>query len=106
MAVKRKEAKRLEWDALIKEYKASGLSAEKWCYGKGYRKSQLYWQIRKRRDSEEPGEPATQWISLMAESAVEVSGIKVKIGSAEIIIVNGFDAELLCEVIRALKNVC
>ena len=94
-----------EWDCLIKEYCESGLSAARWCRDKGYSKSQLYWQLRKRRISN-PKSQSIQWVSLKSEPKNEQNYIKVKIGCAEIIVHDSFNNSLFSEVAKALIALC
>ena len=94
-----------EWDFLIKEYCESGLSAARWCQDKGYSKSQLYWQLRKRRSSN-PKSQSIQWVSLKSEPKNEQNYIKVKIGCAEITVYDSFNNSLFNEVAKALIAIC
>lgn len=97
--------KDLEWDLIVREYKTSGLSVKRWCQNKGFRPSQLYWQIRKRQNKDLKAQEV-QWISLRSETPAEKSTIKVKIGSAEIIVSNGFSSSLFTEVVKSLTALC
>jgi|GEM_PF-2190819 len=74
----RRDVNSQEWDSLIKEYLESELSAAKWCQNKGYSKSQLYWQLRKRKNSNLKSQ-SVQWISLKSELEDERNNINVKI---------------------------
>jgi len=94
-----------EWDSLIKEYQESGLSLAKWCQDKGYSKSKLYWQLRKRRNSNSKSQ-SVQWMSLKSEPKDERSDIKVKIGHAEIIVSDRINNSLFSEVAKALIALC
>jgi len=104
-----RDANSREWDSLIKEYLESGLSAAKWCQNKGYSKSQLYWQLRKRKNSNLKSQ-SVQWISLKSElkgePKDEQSYIKVKIGHAEIIVSDRYNNSLFSEVAKALIALC
>ena len=94
-----------EWDCLIKEYRESGLSAARGCRDKGYSKSQFYWQLRKRKNSNSKSQ-SIQWVSLKSEPKAEQSYIKVKIGHAEIIVPDRFNNSLFSEVAKALIALC
>ncbi len=100
-----REVNSQEWESLIKEYLESGLSAARWCQDKGYSKSKLYWQLRKRRCSNSKSQ-GVQWISLKSEPEDERSDIKVKIGHAEIIVSDRFNNSLFSEVAKALIALC
>jgi transposase-like protein len=93
--------------SLIKEYLESGLSVARWCQDKGYSKSKLYWQLRKRRNNNDNSKSqSVQFISLKAEPKDEQSHIKVKIGRAEIVVSDRFDNSLFREVAKALIALC
>jgi transposase-like protein len=94
-----------EWDSLIKEYLESGLSVAQWCQGRGFSKSKLYRQLRKRRNNNTKSQ-SVQFISLKAEPEDERSHIKVKIGRAEILVSDRFDNSLFREVAKALITLC
>jgi len=100
-----RDIKSQEWDCLIKEYCESGLSAARWCQNKGYSKSQLYRQLRKRKISN-PKSQGIQWVSLKSEPENEQSYIKIKIGCAEITVHDRFNNSLFSEIAKALIALC
>ncbi|WP_057978260.1 IS66 family insertion sequence element accessory protein TnpA [Caloramator mitchellensis] len=45
----RQRQNNLNWDELIQNFQASGLSAPKWCKENGIMLSQLRWQLKKEK---------------------------------------------------------
>lgn len=95
----------LEWDSLILEYRASGLSALRWCQEKGLKVSQLRWQISKRQKINK-NKQSIQWIPLQTGCTGPRPSITAKIGNVEISVSEGFNKELFAEVIQSLLVLC
>ncbi|MDA8221428.1 MAG: hypothetical protein M0Z35_06860 [Desulfitobacterium hafniense] len=95
----------LEWDSLIQDYRASGLSAEKWCQEKELEVSKLRWQIRKRQKINKKNQ-SIQWVPLQADLTGSSPSITVTIGKAEISVSEGFNKQLLAEVVQSLLILC
>lgn len=94
----------LDWDLLIQDYHASGLSAAKWSQKHGIKVHKLRWQISKRQKTNK--EQSVQWVSLQSNPTVPAKIIIVKIGNAEILVSEGFNKELFSEVASTLITLC
>ena len=87
----------------VAEYRQSGLSAEQWCQENELNLYTLrYWISKLNRETREPQEESCQWVSLSTESP----SLKVTIGNATITLQEGFDPELLRQIIQVLKATC
>ena len=120
---KETEAKRVE---RIREWRASGLSAENFARTKGYKASTLCWaasQVRRAAELAAPTSPrsgeaqgggraerqtpssskAPRFLPVRPRAAeMTVAEMVVEIGAARVRVRRGFDASLLGEVVRAL----
>lgn len=117
-----------KWVERIREWRASGLSAENFARTKGYKASTLCWaasQVRRSAELAAPtsprsGEaqgggraerqtpssskaPAPRFLPVRPRAAeMTVAEMVVEIGAARVRVLRGFDASLLGEVVRAL----
>lgn len=92
-----------EWQKRVAEFQASGLSGAKWCQANDYKEHQLWYWVRKfRQAGTEKAEP-TQWLRVETK---ESAGLQVRVGLAVVQVKNGFDPELLLEVVRTLSALC
>lgn len=103
-----KQHRKHNWDRLIPEWKASGLSVYSFCRSKCIRPNAMYAAL-KRRNTTQVFVP----VSITPEAEPEKkpnSGSKgtitVSIGSAIITVEDGFDPELFRSVYQALRDVC
>ena len=81
------------WDRLIPECKASGLSAYSFCRSKGIRANTMYAALKRRTATTQVFVPVS--ITPEEETGPDFKGtITVSIGSAVINVENGFDQEL------------
>ena len=94
-----------EWDALINDYRTSGLAAAQWCEKQGLKVHQLHFQINKRK-KQKRNDQNIQWIPLHSNSIDSSSAITVKIGNAEILVSDGFNKKLFTEVVNSLQVLC
>lgn len=94
----------LNWDELIQNFQESGLSAPKWCKENGIKLSKLRWQLKKKNKVNSNEE--IQWVQLKEKSISLSNTITVKIGNAEVLISEGFNAELFSAVAKTLISLC
>lgn len=99
---------REQWEARIKDYRASGLTAEKWCAENEVTTRQLWYWLRKFRDSKESSVRPPQWVPVNVHQPQEntESLLLVKIGAAVIEIRPGYNPTLLSDVVRTLQALC
>jgi hypothetical protein len=117
------------WVERIREWRASGLSAEEFALGKGYTASTLCWAaslLRRKSESAAPTTPvaaevhsrggaerrtpssgkAPRFLPVRTRAVVPaVAEVVIEIGAARVRVCRGFDASLLGEVVRALCGV-
>ena len=106
-----KENRKL-WIKRVKEYRKSGMKAKEWCAKEGVNKSALsYWVTKLNKEnntqSKKTKEASTQWLSINVveeEKTIKKPSIDIKIGLASIEVENGFDKNLLLDVLGVLKS--
>jgi len=92
-----------EWEPRVAEFRASGLSARKWCEANEISEHKLrYWISRL---SEWP--QSVDWARVdVADSRTFHSSISINIGVASIEVYRGFDPDLLLEVLDVVTQAC
>lgn len=99
---------RKQWEARIKDYRASGLTAAKWCAENEVTTRQLWYWLRKFRESKESPVRPPQWVQVNVDKPQEnsESPLLVKVGAAVIEIRPGYNPTLLSDVVRTLQALC
>lgn len=101
-----------KWSERIREWKASGKSLHEFSAGQPFKASSLgwwAWQLRKRSSR---GGPAGKTIRLAqvvrrrppTAAEPKASAVIVEVGGTRIAVQRGFDAELLGQVVRTLRE--
>lgn len=95
-----------DWDRLIPEWKASGLSVYSFCRSKGIQDSSMYAALKRRTTS-----PVFVPVSVTQEKAASAipglcGTITVSVGSATITVDSGFNPDLFRLVYQTLRDVC
>lgn len=94
------------WIDLIQDYKASGLTAAKWCEEKGFKVHILRYQINKLNKEKKKTSNETQWASVVPANLTvnepAAKPLKVIIGQSIIEVTPGFDPDTLKAVVKAL----
>jgi hypothetical protein len=99
------------WAERVREWRASGLSAEAFVEGKDYRGSSLRWaDARLRaggsRSSDGPADAGAsrspRFVPLRARASEPQGAVVVEVGPARVHVSAGFSVALLGEVVRAL----
>ena len=108
VTIMNKQHRKHNWDRLIPEWKASGLSVYSFCRSKGIRPNAMYAAL-KRRNTTQLFVP----VSITPEAEPEKNPdprakgtITISIGSATITVEDGFNPELFRSVYQALRDVC
>ena len=101
-----KKHRKHNWDRLIPEWKASGLSVYSFCRSKGIHANSMYAALKRRKTA-----PVFVPVSVTTEAEAKpdplsYGTITVSIGSATITVENGFDPELFRSVYQTLRDVC
>jgi len=99
------------WVERIKDYKASGLTAAKWCEKKEIAIHALRYQITKfNKKKKKEGSKKTQWASAVTKKTVISNAtskpLKIIIGKATIEVAPGFDPQAFQTVARILSAQC
>jgi hypothetical protein len=100
----RKRRSKEEWDALVKDYKISGLSLTAWCREKGISKSSIYPYLKKFNREAETCEQ--KWGAIIIPKIIESPSISVKVGDVTLDIKKGFDKGTLADVLSVVINLC
>jgi transposase-like protein len=96
------------WKARVDAYKASGQSSAEWCEVHQINRRQLWYWLRKFKDTTQHPAPSPQWVSVevATEPPTTESSLRVNVGSASIEVKPGFNRSLLSDVIRTLQDLC
>jgi len=104
---------RVEWEARIADYRSSGLTMAAWCAANQCTKDQLKYWLYKSKSSLSSGtttpDSPPRFVPLAVTEAVQTaptSPLVLRIGAASIELHNGFDSQLLREVVQVLKASC
>lgn len=110
MVNKNNDENRTLWQSRIKDYKASGLTAIKWCEENGIPVHILRYQITKFNKEKKRESKDIQWAAAIPEKSVVLKSIvmplKVTIGQSTIEVTPDFDTNTLKAVIRILSDQC
>ena len=112
------ENARTKWARRIAEWRASGKTKRDYCEAHGYKYNTFLLRLRQVEVASKtavasgsphplsPPKPATSAprMALVAPRDSERAGLVVDVGDARITLRRGFDTELLCEVVRALRG--
>lgn len=93
---------RQEWERLIADYRASGLTAKKWCAAHHVQFHQLKYRLRHIKI--DPGTQPTRWLPVEMAPVEHDDNLLIRIGAASIEVRSGFDPALLQDVVRALAS--
>ncbi|ANB60020.1 IS66 family insertion sequence element accessory protein TnpA [Anoxybacteroides amylolyticum] len=102
-----------EWTSRVEEYRTSGLTMAAWCEAQGISIHQLkYWLNRLKRlsDSSRTNASTMGWVPVTVTSSPENQnpdpGVVIRIGQVSIEVANGFDPQLLRQVVQTLMPLC
>ena len=96
-----REAAQRQWEGLVANFRASGLSGPQWCEQRGWKLRQLrYWVAKFKRTHRVGSDPT--WVALTDPVVASGAGLTIRIGAAEMIVEAGFDPALLQAVVRTL----
>lgn len=98
-----RQQQRQEWEVRVASYRSSGLSMAKWCAANDVKPHQLGYRLKRERAAASDASPVT-W--LRASVSEFDAGLSVRVGGVVIEVRPGFDADLLCSVVRALSTGC
>ena len=94
---------RSEWEARVSEWRASGLTAEKFCEGRDFKRTALYWWSgRGSRNGE--ARPAAVSLARVETKRASMLELTIELGGARIIVPHDFDEATLARVVRVLSS--
>ncbi len=97
-------AKQKLWEERVQAFLASGLSRRAWCLEQDIPEHQMGYWVRKLRTK--PAEvESKRWVGMQTASLGD-TGISIQIGDVVLAVKQGFDHQVLVDVVRALMTVC
>jgi len=96
------EDKRKLWEERIDDFLVSGQTQKAWCQDQGCSVYQLQYWLRKLGVSRAEAR-RRRWVSLQTRSG---SGISLRVGHVVLEVEQGFDPEVLTDVVRLLSGIC
>ena len=87
------------WAVRVAEYKNSGQSVRAWCADHDVKPNQLWYWLRKEKESVEP---KLSWLPLDLSDASFQSTLVIRVGRVAIDVKPGFDPKLLLDVVKTL----
>jgi len=98
--------RRSEWERLISEYHASGMTINAWCTQNGIKKNTFY-NWRKLLSSSPVQQSAPQWLAVAPSDALSAShSVTLRVGKVSLEVSAGFDSHLLRDVLSVLESRC
>lgn len=95
-----------KWSERVREWRASGKTAEEFAEGRGFKGSTLrYWASTLRgaeAGTDRARKPRVRVVRVVARAAAERASLEVAVGGARVTVRPGFDAALLRQLIDAL----
>jgi hypothetical protein len=95
-----------KWAERVREWHASGKTAEEFAEGRGFKGSTLrFWASTLRRIERGPArvrKPRVRLVRVVARPAVAGASLEVTVGAARVTVRPGFDAALLRQLVEAL----
>ena len=99
-----------DWTTKITNFKTSGLTMPAWCQAHGQTPHQLKYWLRKLNPSSSSAPSPATWLPLTlthpTDSSSPVTFLVVRVGHAGIEVTDGFNPELLRNIVRALELPC
>jgi hypothetical protein len=98
-----------KWSERVREWRASGKSAEEYAEGRGFKSSTLrYWASTLRRvapaESSASKPRGVRMLRVVARPTSAEATIEVSVGKARVVVRRGFDETLLRQVLQALAG--
>ncbi|NMP25184.1 IS66 family insertion sequence element accessory protein TnpA [Sulfobacillus harzensis] len=103
MSQKEREELHQLWAGLVAEFRASGLGQAQWARRNGYNVRHLQYWLRKFPATDATASETATWMPVAVASDQEATpSLVVRVGSAVIDVLPGFDPDLLRAVVRTL----
>lgn len=108
----KQDVRRSKWIAIVNEFSNSRLTQAEFSRKNDLDAKQLSSWVRKLKHNGSPNQESTQeWVALKTQLPQRISGIlpstlNIKIGCATIEVQDGFNSNLLVQVIDTLRSIC
>lgn len=93
------------WEERVQSFLVSGLSRRAWCLEQNIPEHQLGYWLRKLESNMPAESESKRWVR-MQTTPLGDSGITIQIGDVVLSVKQGFDHQVLVDVVRALTAVC
>jgi transposase-like protein len=99
---------RQKWEARVAAYQASGQSSAEWCAAHQVERRQLWYWLRKFKNTKNAMSPDPQWVSVNVDKQLKESEsiLLVRVGAASIEVKTDYNPALLANVVRTLQTLC
>lgn len=99
---------RQKWEARVTAYQASGQSSADWCATHQVERCQLWYWLRKFKNTKDTIAPDSQWVSVNVDKQLEElePTLLVRVGAAAIEVKTNYNPALLANVVRTLQSLC
>lgn len=119
-----KEKNRLEWRERVNQFRASGESMTKWCNENNLKVYQLQYWLKKYKDEDSvESNSSTKWVTVSLDESISKNNLDIQekqniqktkvhdnlsitIGKSTIEVKQGFDSNLLLDVVKVLTSLC
>ena len=94
------------WRLRVAEFRASGQSGATWCAAHQIKENPLwYWTHKFEGEDHTSKAASSHWLPVEIHEQVEVNeSLLIRVGQAAIEVKSGFDAGLLCAIVRTLAS--
>lgn len=102
-----KSNKKVEWEARINDWKASGLSRAKWCRENGFKDHQMYYWLQKINEAEAaPSKPKSVHGDFLSVNLYDESkgSVLIHLDRMSVEVQSGADIDLLAQVLHVLQS--
>jgi hypothetical protein len=104
-------SKHIDWAAEVSAWRASGLTARRFCDGRGYSATRLYWwSSQLKRSGPESSSPGTRSVRVArvvlerSRPAAEAAPIVIQVGGARVEVSGDIDRAALSVVLQTLAQ--
>lgn len=96
------------WRARVADFRASGLTGAAWCAAHQVKEHQLWYWISKFKSETDCNDHPPRFVTARIEDPGDVADkpLSVRVGPAIIEVTQGYDAELLRDVVHTLASLC
>ncbi len=96
-----------QWEQMLNDYEKSDLTVRQWCQSQGIAKSAFYYWMKRIKQNNNSIEANTQWATLsMPVHSPDKEPIILKYKDFSIEITDGYDKDLLTDVIAVVMQLC